>query len=104
MTDKTGTLTHGVFSIQKIANADGVTEEELLNALYAAECLSTHPIAKAICHDVDVKALAAQQVDYQEIIKLAEKISQIENPTREFYSKLIEKKRRGIIQETPQRL
>ena len=67
VTDKTGTLTHGVFSIQKIANEDGVSEEELLNALYAAECLSTHPIAKAICHDVDVKALAAKQVDYQEI-------------------------------------
>ena len=67
VTDKTGTLTHGVFTIQKIANEDGVSEEELLNALYAAECLSTHPIAKAICHDVDVKALAAKQVDYQEI-------------------------------------
>ncbi len=67
VTDKTGTLTHGVFSIQKIANEDGVSEEELLNALYVAECLSTHPIAKAICHDVDVKALAAKQVDYQEI-------------------------------------
>ena len=67
VTDKTGTLTHGVFSIQKVANEDSVSEEELLNALYAAECLSTHPIAKAICHDVDVKALAAQQVDYQEI-------------------------------------
>ncbi len=67
VTDKTGTLTHGVFTIQKIANEEGVSEEELLNALYAAECLSTHPIAKAICHDVDVKALAAKQVDYQEI-------------------------------------
>ena len=67
VTDKTGTLTHGVFTIQKIANVDGVSEQELLNALYAAECLSTHPIAKAICHDVDVKALAAKQVDYQEI-------------------------------------
>ena len=67
VTDKTGTLTHGVFTIQKIANEGGVSEEELLNALYAAECLSTHPIAKAICHDVDVKELAAKQVDYQEI-------------------------------------
>ena len=67
VTDKTGTLTHGVFTITKIANEDGVSEEELLNALYAAECLSTHPIAKAITHDVDVKALAAKQVDYQEI-------------------------------------
>ncbi len=67
VTDKTGTLTHGVFTIQKVATQDGVSEQELLNALYAAESLSTHPIAKAICHEVDVKALAAKQVDYQEI-------------------------------------
>ena len=66
-TDKTGTLTHGVFTIQLIKTNDGVSEEELLNALYAAECLSTHPIAKAICHEVDVKSLAAKQKDYQEI-------------------------------------
>ena len=67
VTDKTGTLTHGVFTITKVATQEGVKEEELLNALYAAESLSTHPIAKAICHDVDVKALAAKQVDYKEI-------------------------------------
>ena len=67
VTDKTGTLTHGVFTITKVVTEKGVKEEELLNALYAAECLSTHPIAKAICHDVDVKALAAKQVDYKEI-------------------------------------
>ena len=67
VTDKTGTLTHGVFTIQNIVTADGVSKEELLNALYAAECLSNHPIARAICHEVDVKALAAKQVNYQEI-------------------------------------
>ena len=67
ITDKTGTLTQGVFVIQKVVTADGVKEQDLLNALYAAECLSTHPIAKAICHDVDVKALAAKQSEYKEI-------------------------------------
>ena len=67
VTDKTGTLTHGVFVIQKVVVANGIEEQELLNALYAAECLSTHPIAKAICHEVDVKALASKQVDYKEI-------------------------------------
>ena len=67
VTDKTGTLTHGVFTIQSIVTEEGVSEQELLKSLYAAECLSHHPIAKAICHEVDVKALAAQQVDYQEI-------------------------------------
>ena len=67
ITDKTGTLTQGVFVIQKVQAAEGVNEEELLNSLYAAECLSTHPIAKAICHEVDVKALASKQTDYKEI-------------------------------------
>ena len=67
ITDKTGTLTHGVFSIQKIVTADGVNKEELLEALYAAESLSTHPIAKAICHEVNVKEIAALQREYKEI-------------------------------------
>ena len=67
VTDKTGTLTRGVFTIQKVVPQNGVEEEELLHALYAAECLSTHPIAKAICHDADVKTLAARQKDYKEI-------------------------------------
>ncbi len=67
ITDKTGTLTHGVFTIQKIVTNDGIKEEELLNALYAAECLSTHPIAKAICHEVNLKEIAAQQSEYQEV-------------------------------------
>ncbi len=67
VTDKTGTLTQGVFVIQKVVAAEGVEEQELLNSLYAAESLSTHPIAKAICHDVDVKSLASKQVDYKEI-------------------------------------
>lgn len=67
VTDKTGTLTHGVFSIQRILPTEGVKGNELMNALYAVESLSTHPIAKAICHDVDVKALAAKQVDFKEI-------------------------------------
>ena len=67
VTDKTGTLTHGVFTIQKVVTENGVKEDELLNALYAAESLSNHPIAKAICHDVDVKSLAAKQKDYQEV-------------------------------------
>ena len=67
VTDKTGTLTQGVFVIQKVVTTEGVEEKELLNSLYAAECLSTHPIAKAVCHEIDVKSLASQQVDYKEI-------------------------------------
>ena len=67
VTDKTGTLTHGVFTISKVCASKDSSDQELLNALYAAESLSNHPIAKAICHDVDIKSLAAKQKDYQEI-------------------------------------
>lgn len=45
--DKTGTLTQGVFKVQKIV-PNGVTADELLHATVALERHSTHPIAKAI--------------------------------------------------------
>ncbi|GAA4200698.1 heavy metal translocating P-type ATPase [Pedobacter jeongneungensis] len=44
--DKTGTLTKGVFSVQKIDSS--IDEKEFLNLLTAVEAKSTHPIAKAI--------------------------------------------------------
>ena len=66
ITDKTGTLTHGSFAIQKIS-INNVSEEELLTNLRAAECLSTHPIGKAICHGYNVKALANEQKNFEEI-------------------------------------
>ncbi|MDR0854550.1 MAG: cadmium-translocating P-type ATPase [Clostridiales Family XIII bacterium] len=46
--DKTGTLTQGKLSVNGIITADGVSEEELLEAASYAESSSTHPIAKAI--------------------------------------------------------
>ena len=67
--DKTGTLTHGSFKIQKIY-AENVSEEELLNYLYAAECLSTHPIGKAICHEKKVRSLANEQKNFKEVAGL----------------------------------
>lgn len=66
-TDKTGTLTHGVFTISKIQTVNNVTEDELFVSLLAAESLSNHPIAKAICHDQDIKEIAALQNEYREI-------------------------------------
>lgn len=67
VTDKTGTLTHGSFSIQAIVPANGIKESQLMESLYAAECLSTHPIGKAICHGHNFRKLAAEQKDYKEI-------------------------------------
>ena len=44
--DKTGTLTEGIFEVQKIETT--YNEEEFLNYVSALEKQSTHPIAKAI--------------------------------------------------------
>ncbi|MDE6219738.1 MAG: cadmium-translocating P-type ATPase [Lachnospiraceae bacterium] len=46
--DKTGTLTKGVFAVTHIEAADGVTEEELLEAAAYAESYSSHPISKSL--------------------------------------------------------
>jgi Cd2+/Zn2+-exporting ATPase len=46
--DKTGTLTQGVFNVQKIIPSGNIPELELLKLVASAETQSTHPIAKAI--------------------------------------------------------
>lgn len=46
--DKTGTLTEGVFAVQKAEVYNGYSEEELIQYASALERQSTHPIAKAI--------------------------------------------------------
>ena len=66
MTDKTGTLTKGSFSIQVVKPYE-VSEEELLDVLYTAESLSNHPIGKAICHDKDMRKIAAKLENFKEI-------------------------------------
>lgn len=66
ITDKTGTLTKGSFSIQ-VVKPNGVDEEELLAALYVVESLSNHPIGKAICHGLNLKKIAAELENFSEI-------------------------------------
>jgi Cd2+/Zn2+-exporting ATPase len=46
--DKTGTLTKGVFEVQKIVPAGNIAADELLKIVASVEQGSTHPIAKAI--------------------------------------------------------
>ncbi|XOD68964.1 MAG: heavy metal translocating P-type ATPase [Flavobacteriales bacterium AspAUS03] len=46
--DKTGTLTKGVFNVQKVIPQD-ISQEELASLTAALESKSTHPAAKAIC-------------------------------------------------------
>jgi Cd2+/Zn2+-exporting ATPase len=45
--DKTGTLTKGVFKVQKVI-PNNITKEELIKVTAALEKNSTHPIAKAV--------------------------------------------------------
>ncbi|GHV25036.1 cadmium/zinc/cobalt-transporting ATPase [Bacteroidia bacterium] len=46
--DKTGTLTQGVFEVQKIVPEGNITADELFKIVASVEQGSTHPIAKAI--------------------------------------------------------
>lgn len=48
VSDKTGTLTEGVFHVTRVAPAEGVSEETVLRNAAIVESLSTHPIAKSI--------------------------------------------------------
>ena len=56
VTDKTGTITKGVFTVQKIISEN---ENQLLQYLIAIEKHSTHPIAKAIVEYISPKNLEA---------------------------------------------
>ncbi|WP_082461448.1 heavy metal translocating P-type ATPase [Pedobacter sp. PACM 27299] len=46
--DKTGTLTKGVFQVQKVSTVAGIEEKGFIQLLAAIESKSTHPIAAAI--------------------------------------------------------
>lgn len=61
--DKTGTLTEGVFEVQKV-HPVGISESELLNYVSALEMNSTHPIAQAIVdfHQTEFKAENVEEI------------------------------------------
>jgi Cd2+/Zn2+-exporting ATPase len=48
VTDKTGTLTKGVFRVGNVVTAPGFDEDELIGIAVALETFSNHPAAKAI--------------------------------------------------------
>ena len=62
--DKTGTLTKGVFEVQKIVS-ESLSEKELLHIAAAIETYSTHPIAEAIVKyaEVDFKKIEIKNVE-----------------------------------------
>ena len=61
--DKTGTLTHGTFTVTAIQPADGVSEEELLTLAASCEQTSTHPIAVSILRAASERGCALHQPD-----------------------------------------
>lgn len=64
--DKTGTLTKGVFKVQKIVAVD-IDEHEFLNLTAAIESKSTHPIAQAIVQHGSKAAQAINISNVEEI-------------------------------------
>jgi Cd2+/Zn2+-exporting ATPase len=67
--DKTGTLTKGVFQVQKVIS-EGYAEEELIRYTAALESKSTHPIATAVLSYAKEK-----DIDFNEEVKDLEEIA-----------------------------
>ncbi len=61
--DKTGTITRGDFSLQRILPAKGFSEEELLSLCAGCEQHSTHPIAHSIVTAARARGLALRSPD-----------------------------------------
>ena len=66
VTDKTGTLTKGSFSIQHV-KTNNVSEEYLMERVFALESLSNHPIAKAIINEQKSSKNSAKVANFKEI-------------------------------------
>lgn len=66
VTDKTGTLTKGVFEISKVVPI-GVSEEFLLDVMSSVESLSNHPIGKTIAN---AKKSAVLSQNFEELAGL----------------------------------
>ena len=60
--DKTGTITSGQPKVTEIVPAEGVSEEDLLDAAIALEDKSEHPLARAVITYADARRLKAGQV------------------------------------------
>ncbi len=64
--DKTGTLTKGIFEVQKV-HASAISEEELIKYAGAIESKSTHPIARAVLNYAGESGLEYHAEDVQEV-------------------------------------
>ena len=66
--DKTGTITKGVFEVQRCVTTDGFTEEEVLCMAAECELQSTHPIASSIVRKAKEEGLHLHQPESVEEI------------------------------------
>lgn len=64
--DKTGTMTKGVFEVNRIETSGNISEEELLELAALAESYSSHPISKSI------RAAYNQKIDKSKVGKVNE--------------------------------
>ncbi len=62
--DKTGTITKGEPQVTDVVPFDGFSESELLNAAFALERKSEHPLARAIVAYGESKGLNSQEIDH----------------------------------------
>lgn len=60
--DKTGTITKGEPEVTELICADGVTEAELMDAAYAIEIKSEHPLARAVVKEAEKRGISPQEV------------------------------------------
>ena len=75
LTDKTGTLTEGKPSVTDVI-AVNCSEEELLSAAYAAEAMSTHPLASAVCKEAQLRSIARLDAeDFENVVGMGIKVS-----------------------------
>ena len=61
--DKTGTITAGQPQVTDLLPAEGCSGEELLQAAYALEARSEHPLARAIVAEAERRNMTADPVD-----------------------------------------
>ena len=64
--DKTGTLTQGTFKVTGVHPADGITDEQLVEAAALAECWSKHPIS------LSIKATYGKEIDTSRVTDVEE--------------------------------
>lgn len=65
--DKTGTMTEGVFEVQEVMIDERFDKQEVLQAVYSLEQISTHPVATAIEQYVGSNQRAIPVTDAEEI-------------------------------------